>query len=245
MKILAVRGLGVCVALMVCLAAVARAQPAPPALTSPVNDFANVIDPESEAALDALIRSLQQASGDVVVVAAVDTFQPYGDIREYAVRMFENGGRGIGARGKDNGLLVLLAVNDRRVQVEVGYDLEQFITDGYAGQVSRQEMESKGLAVTGDLTTWVGPWGVSYTANLTPDSTGTLAWTEEQFIYALRNGVTKGLKGSRPMLPPMPWPEYKHMTDGELKAIFAYLRTIKPVNNLVPPPKPPVSARKS
>ena len=54
--------------------------------------------------------------------------------------MFENRGRGIGAKGKDNGLLVLLAVKDRRVWVEVGYDLEQFITDGYAGEVSRNDM---------------------------------------------------------------------------------------------------------
>lgn len=108
--------------------------------------------------------------------------------------------------------------------------------------VNRKEMESKGLAVTGDLTSWVGPWGVSYTANLTPDSTGILAWKEEQFIYAIRNGVMKGLQGSRPMLPPMPWQEYKNMTDGELKAIFAFLKSIKPISNLVPPPKPPVSA---
>jgi hypothetical protein len=108
--------------------------------------------------------------------------------------------------------------------------------------VNRKEMESKGLAVTGDLTEWVGPWGISYTANLTPDSTGILAWKEEQFLYAIKNGVMKGLQGSRPMLPPMPWPEYKNMTDDELKAIFAYLKTIKPISNVVPGPKPPVSA---
>ena len=54
--------------------------------------------------------------------------------------MFENRGRGIGAKGKDNGLLVLVAVKDRRVWVEVGYDLEQFVTDGYAGEVSRDDM---------------------------------------------------------------------------------------------------------
>ena len=54
--------------------------------------------------------------------------------------MFENGGRGIGEKGKDNGLLVVVAVKDRRVKVEVGYELEQFITDGFAGQVSRDDM---------------------------------------------------------------------------------------------------------
>ena len=111
-----------------------------PELTQPVNDVADVIDPASEAAMDSLIRSLQRASGDVVVVAAVETFAPYGDIREYAVDLFENRGRGIGQRGRDNGLLVVLAVRDRQVWIEVGYDLEEFITDGFAGETSRQYM---------------------------------------------------------------------------------------------------------
>jgi len=124
----------------VLLVGTAAAQPAPPQLTAPVNDFADVIDSDSQRAMESLILSLQQASGDVVVVATVDTFQPYGDIREYAVKMFENGGRGIGQRGKDNGVLILLAVKDRMVWVEVGYDLEQFITDGFSGETSRQYM---------------------------------------------------------------------------------------------------------
>jgi len=130
-------------ALLILLSALpvpAFAEPQPPELTTPVNDFANVIDAESEAELDRRILALKQASGDVVVVATIDTFQPDGDIREYAVKMFANGGNGIGAKGKDNGLLVLLAVKDRRVWVEVGYDLEQFVTDGFAGEVSRTAM---------------------------------------------------------------------------------------------------------
>jgi uncharacterized protein len=106
----------------------------------PVNDFANVIDPASAAEMDRLIRRLQTATGDTVVVATVKTVAPAADIRELAVRMFENGGRGIGQRGKDNGVLVLLAVDDRQVWIEVGYDLEQFITDGFAGQLARDGM---------------------------------------------------------------------------------------------------------
>lgn len=133
------RGTAVCL-VVVLVIGVASAQEAPPVLTRPVNDFANVIDENSEASMEALIRALQRASGDVVVVAAVDTFAPYGDIREYAVEMFENGGKGIGEQGKDNGLLVVLAVEDRRVWVEVGYGLEEFITDGFAGETSRQQM---------------------------------------------------------------------------------------------------------
>jgi uncharacterized protein len=125
---------------LVVAAPVAGAQPLPPQLTQPVNDFAGVVDAASAARMDELIRSLQRASGDVVVVATVDTFKPYGDIREYAVKMFENHGRGIGQKGRDNGLLILLAVEDRQVWVEVGYDLEEFITDGYAGETSRKVM---------------------------------------------------------------------------------------------------------
>jgi uncharacterized protein len=68
----------------------------------------------------------------------VPTFQPYGDIREFAGKMFLNGGRGIGAKGKDNGVLIVVAVQDRRVDVEVGYDLEQFVTDGFAGETIRE-----------------------------------------------------------------------------------------------------------
>ena len=118
----------------------AVAQPAPPALTAPVNDFAQVIDAESARELDRRIRALQAASGDVVVVATVKTVQPWGDVSSYATKMFENGGRGIGEKGKDNGLLVLLAVDDRQVRVEVGYDLEGAVPDGFAGDTSRRVM---------------------------------------------------------------------------------------------------------
>lgn len=120
--------------------ALAHAQPDPPALTETVNDFAGVIDAASKQQLDTISRRLEQASGDAVVVATVKTFEPWGDIRTYAAKMFENGGRGIGRRGRDNGLLVLLAVDDRRVWVETGYELEGFITDGFAGETSRDVM---------------------------------------------------------------------------------------------------------
>jgi uncharacterized protein len=116
----------------------AFSQPAPPALTDTVNDFAHVIDSGSRAQLDQRIRALKQATGDVVVIATVPTYQPYADINEYAVRMFENGGRGIGAKGKDNGLLIVVAVSDHRIKIETGYDIEGFVPDGYAGETIRQ-----------------------------------------------------------------------------------------------------------
>lgn len=106
-----------------------------------------------------------------------------------------------------------------------------------APNVNEKEMQSKGLAVTNDLTVWVGPWGTTYAANLTPDDTGLKNWTEAQFIKAMREGKYKGLDGSRQLLPPMPWENFAQMSDGELKAIFAYLKTLKPIHNVVPDAK--------
>jgi uncharacterized protein len=128
-----------CLLLMaLCLvAAPAAAQPPTPVLTEPVNDFAHVIDAASKAEMDRRIRALQQTSGDVVVVATVDNIQGFADIDEYAVKMFENGGKGIGQKGKDNGVLIVVAVKDRKVRIETGYDIEGFITDGYAGDIIR------------------------------------------------------------------------------------------------------------
>jgi uncharacterized protein len=114
--------------------------PTPPELTGPVNDFAGVISDAQKAELDNLSRSLLAASGDALVVATVKTFQPFADLPSYANEMFENHGKGIGQKGRDNGLLLVLAVDDRQVRVEPGYDLEGIITDGYAGQVSRDVM---------------------------------------------------------------------------------------------------------
>ena len=109
--------------------------------------------------------------------------------------------------------------------------------------VNRADMEKKGLVVTQTLTAWVGPWGISYAANLTPDKTGIGSWQESNFITAIRQGKSKGVANGRPLLPPMPWDMYRHMTDEELKAVFAYLKSIKPVQNVVPAPVPPVAAQ--
>jgi hypothetical protein len=110
--------------------------------------------------------------------------------------------------------------------------------------VNRAEMEKQGLAVTNTMTSWVGPWGVSYAANLTSDQTGIGNWKESNFITAIRQGKYMGIENARPLLPPMPWQGYRHMTDGELKAIFAYLKSTKPIKNLVPSMGPPALAAK-
>jgi uncharacterized protein len=108
-----------------------------PELTAPVNDFAGVIDTSSKRALDSLVRQLQNATGDVMVIATVKTFKPYADLPSYALKMFENHGKGLGGKSGDNGLLIVLAVDDRSVRIETGYGLEGFITDGFSGETSR------------------------------------------------------------------------------------------------------------
>ncbi len=89
------------------------------------------------------------------------------------------------------------------------------------------------------LTAWVGPWGTSFTANLTPDETGLGGWTIENFERAMREGKFKGLENGRTLLPPMPWESFRHLTNDDLAAIWAYLQSIPPVKNVVPAPIPP------
>jgi hypothetical protein len=85
----------------------------------------------------------------------------------------------------------------------------------------------------GTNTAFSGPWGVSYAFNLTPEqNTGLGIWTEEMFVKTIRTGRHMGV--SRPINPPMPWPAYRNASDDDLKAVYAYLRTIKPIVNRVP-----------
>ena len=93
-----------------------------------------------------------------------------------------------------------------------------------------------------ELTAWTGPWGVSYAANLTPDpATGLGGWTEEMFMKTLRTGKHMGT--GRQILPPMPWEMNGKMKDQDLKDVFAYLKSIPPIKNLVPQPVPPAAGK--
>ena len=99
-----------------------------------------------------------------------------------------------------------------------------------------------------DLTAWYGPWGVSYASNLTPDPETGIGkrYNEASFIKTIRTG--KKPEGEM-LLPPMPWPNFARMTDEDLRAVYAYLQTLKPVKNFVrtaaAPPKTAASATKS
>lgn len=89
-----------------------------------------------------------------------------------------------------------------------------------------------------NLAAWVGPWGISFASNLTPDNgTGIGGLSEEMFIKTLREGKYMGV--GRPLLPPMPWQVLGQKTDEDLKAIYSYLKSLPPIENKVPDPVPP------
>jgi hypothetical protein len=96
----------------------------------------------------------------------------------------------------------------------------------------------KGIAqFNGDLTAAAGPWGISFAANITSDASGLGNWSLDHFRYAMRHGKWKGLEGSRPLLPPMPWFNIAKMTDLDLEAVYTFLKSTKPVENIVPAPR--------
>jgi mono/diheme cytochrome c family protein len=98
-----------------------------------------------------------------------------------------------------------------------------------------------GVVASGTSTAWSGPWGVSFTANLTPDpETGLGRWTLRNFVDTIRTGRHMGR--GRAILPPMPIPMYKHFTDEDLAAVFAYLQSIPAIVNRVPEPRSPAAS---
>jgi hypothetical protein len=96
------------------------------------------------------------------------------------------------------------------------------------------------MAAAATNTAWAGPWGVSFTANLTPDpETGLGKWTLRNFINTIRNG--RHLGRGREVLPPMPVQVYRNWTDADFEAVYLYLRTVPPIRNAVPEPLPPAA----
>jgi len=120
-------------------------------------------------------------------------------------------------------------------------DMSRFLSGHPEGMPAPQTtLDPKtGEAIAGPtMTAWKLPFGTVYTANLTPDvETGLGAWTEAQFITAVRTGKHMGAASGRPILAPMPWMNLAGLPEADLKAIFAYLRTLTPVKNHVPEPE--------
>lgn len=95
-----------------------------------------------------------------------------------------------------------------------------------------------GWAGAATNTAFAGPWGISFTANLTSDKeTGLGTWNEEMFIATMRTGRHQGR--GRAILPPMPWFSLNAATDDDLRSIFAYLHSLPPFVNHVPQPIDP------
>lgn len=153
-------------------------------------------------------------------------------------------------------LVIIAGCNDCHTPKKMGpngpEDDMSLMLSGHPAQMppaafDAKEAAKKGLIVTQTFTSWTGPWGTTYAANITPDSTGIGNWTEAQFLKALKEKKWMGLDNTRPLMPPMSMMPVGLMSEDELKAIFAYLKTIPPIHNiqpeavLLPAPPPPAA----
>jgi cytochrome c553 len=125
------------------------------------------------------------------------------------------------------------------------FDSTKLLSGHPAGSPLPPIAKTDWILMAPDITAFVGPWGISYTANLTSDSaTGIGAWPEQSFINAIRTGKHLGNPNDRDILPPMPWNIIREMTDADLKAVYAYLQSLPPINNKVPAPVAPPDVAK-
>lgn len=145
-------------------------------------------------------------------------------------------------------LVTILGCNDCHSPKRMGANgpeiIPELMLSGYPsdrplGQVTKNAISDGWALFNADLTCGIGPWGATFAGNLTPDETGIGNWSLEQFKTALTKGKYKGLDDGRMLLPPMPWINYVNMKDADVKAIYSYLMSIKPVKNVVPAPIPP------
>ena len=107
-----------------------------PKATGRINDFANVIDAATEADIDRRLDQLEQQTSSEIAVATVESLNGM-SVEEYANRLFKEWG--VGQAKQDNGVLVVVAPNEREMRIEVGYGLEGVLPDGLAGQIIREE----------------------------------------------------------------------------------------------------------
>lgn len=120
-----------------------------------------------------------------------------------------------------------------------GLELSGYRSKLETPSVSMDAFNKGWVLMNNDLTAAAGPWGISFAANITSDTTGIGTWSEAQFKKAMMQGKFKGIDGARDLLPPMPWPNFRNMKDEDISAIYAYLKSTRPVKNVVPAPLPP------
>ncbi len=140
-------------------------------------------------------------------------------------------------------LVNAMGCNDCHTPMKMGangpeYDTARFLSGHQADEKLPPPPAPSGpwiASVSASGTAWSGPWGISYTQNITPDpETGIGNYTEAQFVMTIREGKKQGRGRETP--PPMPWPAFKNLSDDDLKSIYAFLRTVKPIRNKVPDP---------
>lgn len=145
-------------------------------------------------------------------------------------------------------LVTILGCNDCHSPKRMGVNgpelIPELILSGYPadrplGNVTKSALTDGWALFNADLTAGVGPWGATFAANLTSDETGIGNWSLEQFKIALTQGKYKGMADGRALLPPMPWFNYVNMKNEDVKAIYTYLMSTKPVKNAVPAPITP------
>jgi hypothetical protein len=145
--------------------------------------------------------------------------------------------------GRGNYLVSSIGCHDCHSPKKMGpngpEDIEELMFSGYQSAdqlppISKKVMDNGWLLLTMNLNAAVGPWGIAYAANLTSDPTGIGSWPEENFVRAIKQGKYKGIEGGRPLAPIMPWINFAKLTDDDIKAMFAYFISTKPVHNVVP-----------
>ena len=183
--------------------------------------------------LSLLVIGLMSCKGEAPDNAETEPVQTHGDLvsrGEYLVTVIGCADCHTQKKMTDKGPVIDM---DRYM---MGYDASQALPE-----IPENVPLGPWIVFNGELTAAAGPWGVSYAGNLTPHGTGIGNWSLEQFGKALREGKYKGLDNSRPIMPPMPVEGFKHLTDDDLEAIFMYLKSLKPIDNVVPAYRPPAS----
>jgi hypothetical protein len=187
------------------------------------------------------MRKNHMFSGIILICTAMILASCQNNAKQAAPEVVKPTGEELVKRGEY--LVTIMGCNDCHSPKTMGPQGPVVIADlllsGYPSdrplpKVEVQAIKAGWVTLVADLTAAAGPWGVSFAGNLTPDQTGIGNWPGENFKRALKEGKYKGLEGTRTLLPPMPWTNFVNISDDDVDAIFAYLKSLKPVKNVVP-----------
>ncbi|MFD1094955.1 c-type cytochrome [Salegentibacter chungangensis] len=130
-------------------------------------------------------------------------------------------------------------VGGKPMEEDAGLKLSGYRQGTDLPEIDQNSIKNGWMLMNSELTAAVGPWGVSFAANLTSHETGIGNWSFDQFKTAMTKGKFKGMENGRDILPPMPWQNFANLTEEDLKAMYHYLQSTKPIDNAVPAPIPP------